>query len=274
MCFVFESICRVYERYATIDTMSKIMAVVAPLLIAREELAGYLRSFIPSYVERIVHFDVDDGKISEKYLARKNMYSLKNGTYELMGLPRDGYYMFVVWNNLRLCYEHHVLKADLVEKALETKNVQNMWAFHDHGIVMMLSNFVAYSNIGASRILGITLNREDATKKLKPFMKSISIQNNVCPKLLYMLTRYLDNGAISMIALRNSCCIYMNDDMDEVLVGQANEYLVKPSSDICSHCLDDEDEDENDKGASNGCDEQIEELFEDPQDESEKDKDV
>ncbi len=277
MSIIFKSIENLVERYATIDTLSRIIATITPIIIAKDHIVNYFKSYIPSYVERIVHFDTENGKITEKYVAKKNWYSIKNGVFELMGLPKEGYYMFVVWNSFKLSYERYVLQADLVEKALETKNVHNMWAFHDYAIVLMLSNFVSYSNIGATRIVGISLNREDVTKMLKPFMKSLNIPNNVRPNLLYMLTRYLDHDNINMISLRNSLCMYTNDDMDEIRIGKSNGYLIRSSAESYpihhTCCTDDEHEFKQDithehacaRRSSNHshCCDGIEELYED-----------
>ena len=161
------------------------------------------------------------------------MYSMKRVTYELLGLTRDGYYMFVVWNSFRRKYEHILLRGELVEKALEIKHIYNMWALHEHAIVLLLSNYVQYASVVNEKILGLTVNHKDVSKKLKAFMPSINIEDNVCPGALYMLLTYLDDDLIHMMTLKTSMCTYVNYDMDEVPIAYADQYII--SSNLTSH---------------------------------------
>ena len=233
MSIIAERMRSLYNRFFSVDMLAKIMATVTPLLLAKEQFSQYFKSLFPSYIERIVHFDNKGGKTHVVYVARNNMYSMKRITYELLGLTRDGYYMFVVWNSFRSKYEHILLRGELVEKALEIKHIYNLWALHEHAIVLLLSNYVQYASVVNEKILGLTVNRKDVSKKLKPFMPSINIEDNVCPGALYMLLTYLDNDVVHMMTLKTSMCTYVNYDMEEVPIAYADQYII--SSNLTSH---------------------------------------
>lgn len=222
-----------YNKFFSVDTLARIMATVTPLLIMKEYITQQFRSLLPSYIERIVHFDTQKGTTNEVYVGWRNMYSMKRATYELLGLTREGYYMFVIWNKMQGIYEHILLRGELVEKALEIKNIYNMWALHEQAIVLLLSNYVRYASINKDNILGLTLNRKDVTKRLKPFMLSLNIEDNVCPSALYMLLAYLDNDLVHMLTMKTSICTYMNYDMEEMPIPYADQYII--SSNLASH---------------------------------------
>lgn len=225
MSLIAERARSLYNRFFSVETMGKIMATVTPLLILKEHIGCYLKSLVPSYIERIVHFDTETGKTRAVYVAWKNMYSLKRSTYELLGLTKNGYYMIVLWNNIRQKYERIILRGELVERALEIRNISNIWMLRDFAAVLMLSNYVQYASIKSNSLLGITLNRRDVTKKLKPFMNSIHIENNVCPSALYMLLMYLEDDVVNVLDMKSSMCSYVDYDLNEVSVPYANEYL-------------------------------------------------
>ena len=249
MSIIFEGIQCLYRKYATLANFGHVMSFVTPLFVLTNQLFTYCKSYKPSYVERIIHFDTENGKITEKYIAWKNRYSIKNGLYELMGLPKDGYYMIVVWNNMKLSYEHYILQANLVEKALEIKNIYNLWTLHDDAIVFLLSNYISYTNISTGKILGIALNKEDVTRILKPFMKCINLPKNIRPNVLYMLTKYLNKEPIDKDLMVNSTCIYTNEDMDKININKANQYLSSsPNSYPIYHsCYEHNEHDEHDE---------------------------
>lgn len=276
MVFIKEYFNQLYDKYVTINTLKNIMAIVTPILILKEQFVSYINSFIPSYVERIVHFDTEDGNVTERYIAYKKGYSMKNALYEMMDLPRDGYYMFVVWNNLKQTYEHYIFQANLVKSALEIRNVYNLWTLHDFAISIMLSNFISYSTLGVSKIIGITMNGKDITNQIKPYIKCLSVPNNVRPNVLYMLSQYLNNDATIQTDMDNSTCTYITDDMEEIQINESNKYIM-PST-VKKHpiyhvrpflydCGDDCDKEESedvveDENECEDCEECEEEIFE------------
>jgi hypothetical protein len=203
-----------------------LMAVVMPLVLLKNHLSSYLRSFMPSYVERIVHFDTKLGHTHVVYVAWKKLYSLKRATYEILGMPKDGYYMFVLWNSSKQKYDHIVLEVKLVEAALGIKNVYNMWAMNEFAIVLMLSNFVDYDRRRKNDILGISINHKDVTRRLRPFMPSITMENNVRPNVLRMLVGYLEGTPVHAIDIRSVHFMYTDYDLEEMVIDEANEYIV------------------------------------------------
>jgi hypothetical protein len=220
----------VYNRVFSVDTLSKIMATVTPLLIVKEHIVYYFRSLVPSYIERIIHFDIKKGSTDVVYVGWKNMYSMKRATYNLLGLSREGYYMFVIWNKLHRKYEHIFLRGELVEKALEIKNIYNIWALHEEAIVLLLSNYVQYASIYKDTILGLTLNRKDITKKIKPFTRSLNIPDNACPSALYMLLTYLEDDVVHILTMKTSMCTYINYDMEEIPIPYGDKYIICSNS--------------------------------------------
>lgn len=215
-----------YNRFFSVDTLARIMATVTPLLIMKEYITQQFRSLLPSYIERIVYFDNKNGHTDTIYVGWKNMYSMKRATYELIGLNREGYYMFVIWNKLESRYEHIFLRGELLEKALEIKNIYNLWALHEDAIVLLLANYVHYASYNKDNILGITLNRKDVTKRLKPFISCLNIEDNVCPSALYMLLTYLDHDLVHILTMKTSMCTYMNYDMEDIPIPYADQYII------------------------------------------------
>lgn len=226
MNFVFyDRLKHVLDRYVTLETLRKIFAVTAPLVMMKDTIVESCRQMIPSYVERIVHFDTETVTVTTKYVGRDKLYSTKRALYEMLDMPKSGYYMIRVWNNVSRRMESYILQADMLERALEIKNVYNIWAFHDFAIVLMLANFISYSNLCTSKIVGICVNGKDVTKTLKSFMLCINMPNNARPKLLYMLCRYLENEYINPSVATNSTCTIIDDEMDETHIKNANAYI-------------------------------------------------
>jgi len=255
--------------------MGKIMAIVTPMLLLKEHIASYLKSLIPSYVERIVHFDTSTGKTRVIYVAWKNMYAMKCSTYEFLGLTNNGYYMFVLWNNIRQKYEHIILRGELVEKALEIRSISNIWMMRDFAAVLMLSNYVQYASVKNSKLLGITLNRKDVSKRLRPFMNSILLQDNVSPSALYMLLVYLEHDMVNILDMKNSMCTYIDYDLNEFIIPYGDEYIYPSRSrpvEPCKPTMYEDIEDKNEISEHSGPSE-VEELHESPH-EQRKDKDL
>lgn len=268
MSLIAERVRSLYNKFFSVEMMGKIMATVTPLLILKEHIGSYLKSLVPSYIERIVHFDTETGKTREVYVGWKNMYSMKRSIYELLGLTKNGYYMIVFWNNIHHKFERIILRGELVERALEIRNISNIWMMRDFAAVLMLSNYVQYASIKSNSLLGITLNRRDVTKKLKPFMNSIHIENNVCPSALYMLLMYLEDDTVNVLDMKNSMCSYVDYDLNEISIPYANEYLYPSGVRLAEPCrptmYEDNLEKQNSEQSAPSAASEVEELHETP----------
>lgn len=221
----YEQVCKMYRRVVTVENVGKLMSMVMPVLIAKEHVRTYINSFFPSYIERIVHMDPSKGETKEIYVAFKKRYTIRNAVYDLLGLSKEGYYMFVVWNNMSLQYERYLIQANMLEKALEIKNIYNLWTLNEFAIILMLNNYVKYAGYGTNRIFQIFINRKDVTKKLRPFLSSISVPNNVRPNVLYMLVQYLNREEVNMIEMKSSFCVCTDYDLEEIRIPNATDYL-------------------------------------------------
>lgn len=254
---------------AIISTLGKIMACITPLLVIKEHFQMCTNSFIPSYIERIVHFDTHYAKIHIKYIGRKNMYSIKNAHSDLMDLSETGYYLFHVWNKYNRKYEYYLLRTDLLTKALSIRNMNSIWAFHDYGIIQLLSNYIEYTlmNNSNNKILGITVNRKDETKVLKPFMSSIYIPNNITPFVLYMLSQYLRSERLYYVDAKGTECVYSDEELNEISIKKSDEYLISAKEELkCPLCCNISYKIHTETTSEES--DEIEELFE------EKDKDL
>lgn len=240
-------------------TICKVMGLITSIVVMKERIRNYFCSFFPSYVNKIVHFDTKCAKIDTLYVAKKNMYSLTKGHTNLVDIPDTGYYMFHVWNSKKVMYEYYLLKANIVVNALGTKDLTNIWAFHDYGMIKLLSTFVDYNNFGFNKkMVGISLNNVDESKILKPFFGSIYIKNNVTPFVLFMLTKYMRYEKFFYIDAKNTSCIYSDEDLNDICINNAYDYVF-PTKEYreCNKDIE------------------IEELFEDPSEsENKKDKDA
>lgn len=250
------------ENKSIVSFVGKIMAYATPFIIMKDQLKACVYSFFPSYIERIVHFDTDYAKLRSVYVGKDHLYSLKNGDVDLINLPETGHYLFHVWNSNILKYEYYLLKSDLLRSALGTKNIANLWAFHDYGIIQLMSSYIRYKTLGTEKkIVGITVNNIDETRTLRPFMESFYVENNVSPFVLYMLIKFIKNERTLYIDAKNSSCTYHDEELNDVYINNANEYLFNNDA-YSQENVEKENEEED----------EIEEIFE--QDDIEKDKNV
>lgn len=243
MSLFFDKIKDICDQYDCMSKLSRVIAYITPFIVVKEYLHSVSKSLIPSYVERIVHFDTKYAKIHTKYVGRNHLFSMKRAHPELMELPQTGYYVFHVWNQLKVRYEYYVLRADLLTEALGIKNINYIWALHDYGVIQLLSNFVEYSTLDINKkIIGISINNnQDITKLMKPYMGSIHIPNNITPMILYMLTQYLKSERTLYIDALHTNCIYHDEELNDVLISKSKEYIIKPKDIIiCPDCCDQE----------------------------------
>lgn len=239
MSLLLERLKEACTNHTFVATLGKLMACITPLIVLKEQLQLCANSFIPSYIARIVHFDTKYARMEVKYIGNKNRFSIKNAHSDLMDLPDTGYYMIHVWNRYSMKYEYYLLRADLLVKALGLRNMNCIWAFHDYGIIQLLSNFVEYTlmDVKNSRILAITVNGKDESKPLKPFMNSIHIPNNITPFVLYMLSQYMKGERMHYVDAKTTSCVYCDENLNEVCIKKPNEYLLQADQEMkCPLC--------------------------------------
>lgn len=227
MQFIFQKFQHILERYADINTISRIISIITPFLIAKDQIYCISNSIFPSYIERIVYFDVYNAQVSIKYIAKNNYYQLKNNYTNMKDLPENGYYMFHVWNQQTIQYEYYILRAELLKDALGITRMNNLWAFNNYGLVTLISKYIhEMDNISSHEIIGMVINGIDITRTLKPFMSSISVPDNVCPNVLYMLVQYMNHAYINKLETRIAHCVYIDNELNEISVAKAEDYLV------------------------------------------------
>lgn len=103
----------IYNRFFSVDMLSKAitaMVTISPLLIVKDHIIQYCKMFIPSHIDRIIYFGNKNGHTRTVYIGWRNMFSMKSLTDELLHLSKDGYFMFVIWNNNNGRYEHVFLQ--------------------------------------------------------------------------------------------------------------------------------------------------------------------
>jgi hypothetical protein len=116
-----------------------------------------------------------------------------------MMIDPEGMFLIRTWNSYESRMEHFFLNAKHLSKALSTKNVTTMWAFSDHGLAFLLSEYMECmkDNMGDIFDLQIPIREhdntawKDVTHELQPFIKCMQLRENATADMIATLYHYL-----------------------------------------------------------------------------------
>jgi hypothetical protein len=127
-------------------------------------------------------------------------YNWNSGFPHTMMIDPQGMFLIRTWNSYESKMEHFFLNANHITKALSTKNVENLWAFSDHGLTFLLSEYMeCMKDRMGGDIFDLQLpirehdntSWKDVTPELQPFIKCMQLRENASANMILALYRYL-----------------------------------------------------------------------------------
>ncbi len=127
-------------------------------------------------------------------------YNWNSGFPQTMMIDSEGMFMIRAWNSIESKVEHYFLNAKHLSTALCTKNVAYMWAYSDHGLTFLLSEYMeSMKDKMGGDIFDLQLpirehentSWKDVTSDIQPFIKCMQLRENATPSMIIALYQYL-----------------------------------------------------------------------------------
>lgn len=129
-----------------------------------------------------------------------NPYNWTSAFPQSMLIDPEGMFMIKTWNSYEAKMEHYFLNVQHLCNALSSRSVQTLWAFSDHGLVFLLSEYMEYmkDKMGGD-IFDLQLpirehdntSWKDVTSELQPFIKCMQLRENATAEMIVALYRHL-----------------------------------------------------------------------------------
>jgi hypothetical protein len=163
-----------------------------------------IRMMQPSHVISLVHID-PYGKTITPIFKKGFSNDWSKSFTKLMFISNDGYYVFKLWNACTLSHEHIILNKHHICEALGIKYPSIIWVFSEFGLVSMLSSYVQMMSRRSSdfNLFAVMINGSDASFSIHPYIRSITIPQNITPSSLILLNVYANNHNITNTSLEH-----------------------------------------------------------------------
>lgn len=155
-----------------------------------QRLKFLLLALFPSYVDHVVHFDTVTDCITPIY-KRRCFCFVQN-----RDVPRNGYFLFRLWNRRHMSFSHVILSAWHVQKALELDDTKCLLSIPGKHLSETLSNYVQQgSQCRSHTIMEILVDGKDQYMMFYPFLRSCYIKQNVTTHMLNLLFTWISGEA-------------------------------------------------------------------------------
>jgi hypothetical protein len=197
------------------------------LLLWKKKAVNYLSSWIPSYIESVVHVSMKESGVQKVYDGPQHWYHWAHARMQNMFLTDEGFYVIHLWNPLHSHTDHYFLDARILSKALGLRNLGAWWALTEFGTMLMLSVFMFSQKVDKQRYVGLLIDAKDISSLVSPFTSSLCLDNNVTAAALCRYVAYLQ-GLDPKKCDTNEVTV-VTYDLEEVTV-RGDEYLFKSSA--------------------------------------------
>lgn len=155
-------------------------------MVAVDRVEKYLKSLIPSYVEKMEIISPSENFVTPFYEGYKSLCSWPK-SFQVNRLLHcmDDYYVFRVWDSEEQKRNTYYMKGWILCEAIGLRHITYLWAYHDYALASLLCGATKKTK-QQWKILSIIYNGKDVTKDLKHILPSIAIPNNVTAKALVM----------------------------------------------------------------------------------------
>jgi len=194
------------------------MSIYTPLKYKQEQFQRWLLSFIPIYLQQVIFISEGSSFIKEIYNYTNGFQWNKMNNSEF----KDGYYLFTYWCAEKYSIERIILHTSHIKKALHINDLDNLWAFHEASLVILLKKYIKNNQL--EKILDIFLNDENIYKLLIKYIPCMEISKNITPRIVYILSQCEKNEGVDN-KQEDFHVKYYTDILDEI-EKKLDEYLV------------------------------------------------
>lgn len=163
--------------------------IVTPILKVKNAIVDIANAFIPSQVYEIVHVDTDKSEVTSVHSCTNFWFR----PHFPLSLNETGFYFIRVWDGLSRRPHNYFYSAAHLRDALGLKTLSTMWTMHDYGVQVMLRAHGLYASYWRNVFGIVDQHGNDYGKDIHDLdiTKCLEIENNITPKALTLLLKYL-----------------------------------------------------------------------------------
>lgn len=184
----------------------------------KEKTAQYWTKFLPYHVTHV--WQVMDGRAV--HISSSPMFHF------LSSINPEGFYIIHYWYAPECATKYACLSTTRLCEALGIHSLRTWWAMSEEGKCRLLSNYYTENATRShhTRIFSIHVDGHDATSVLKPYMDSITLDDNLTGedvRALYYFVRNGDAKAMSVAAAQvdDGTVIITDYDLSERKCGKS-----------------------------------------------------
>lgn len=157
------------------------MKIYTPIKYKQEQLTRWILSWVPTYIHQVFYIPEQSSYMTQifNYRLQNSWSNHPNQTF------KPGYYLFVYWNNHTYQMERIFMHTDHILKALGIQNLQDLWAFSDHGLIDLLNRYL--KKHATNSILDLFIKDENGFLSLHKYLPSFQLPRNVTARLVHMI---------------------------------------------------------------------------------------
>lgn len=195
------------------------MKIYTPFKYKQEQITRWILSWIPTYIHQVFYIPDKSSYVTEIFKYHLNQsWSWPNHNFTEF---KPGYYLFVYWNNQTYQMERILMHSDHIIKALKITDLQDLWAFSEHGLIHLLVCYL--KNNSHQSIIDLFLEKENVFSKLHKYLPSFELSRNVTARLVYLIYQCEKSQRIDLKQEDFKITFY-TDTLDEINV-QEDDYL-------------------------------------------------
>jgi len=186
-------------------------STVGSLLIFKDRIYNYIKSWIPSHVLEINEVSISDDSIKTVY---KTKYSFINYNSPInIAIDINNYYLIHTWNSNDQKSHTYYISGIIMKNIVGLNDIKNIWALSQYGIVTLLENYMK-KTVKTPNILSILYKDVDVTFTFRNILNSLNIHRNINAAALFIYYKYMNKSIDSKKDDENTFKI-VNFDLDE-----------------------------------------------------------
>lgn len=201
----------------TLTLCRLVMKIYTPIKYKQEQLTRWILSWVPTYIHQVFYIPDKSSYMTQVFKHQLQQSWSNHQQHEF----QSGYYLFVYWNNHTYQMERILMHTNHILKALRIQDLQDIWAFSDHGLINLLSRYLKKHSVNS--ILDLFINNENVYSKLHKYLLSFQLSKNVTARLVHLMYQCEKEIQID-IKQEDFKVIFYTDTLDEVRINQ-DEYL-------------------------------------------------
>lgn len=188
-----------------------ITSSIGTLLIFKDRVYNYIKSWIPSYVSEIDEFSISDDTVKTLYKAKYSFINYINSIN--INIEPNNYYLIRTWNNNDQKSHTYYISGNTMKEMIGLNDMSNIWALSHHGIVTLLQKYIT-KTVKTPNILSILYKDIDITFTFRNILNSLNIPKNIHADALFSYYKFVNKTVDNKKEDENTFKI-VNFDLDE-----------------------------------------------------------